>query len=143
MRTELITSKPSLLMFFVYFFFPLLHLGMLSTLGLTSTAAVSGNSLRYVWLNFKYMGLPFQEGHSSHTAPFYKTEKLGLENRNGRGLYSQEKEIEYKELCDLSLLWGTAGKENKRLKSGDLDINSIFSQWWNTIKNEEYVKHGT
>lgn len=90
---------------------------------------------------FQIYGTSFQKGCSIHTAPFYKHEKLDLQNRNGIGLYSPDKEINSKELCDLSLLWDAAGKEIKLLKSGDLDINSIFSQWWNIMNNEEYVEH--
>lgn len=99
--------------------------------------------LAIIWDKFNRISniWDFQKGCSSHIEPFYKTEKLDLQNRNGRGLYSQDKEIKYKELCDLSPLWGAAGKEIKLLKSSDLDINSIFSQWWNVMNNEEYVKH--
>ena len=39
------------------------------------------------------MGLPFQKGCSSPTDPFYTNEKLNLENRNGRGLYSRRLNI--------------------------------------------------
>lgn len=75
-------------------------------------------------------GTLLPEGYSIHIETFYKNEKLKLERKNGRSLYSQQdKEIEQEELCDLFHLLNGAEKEIKPLKRSDLDINSILNQY--------------